>query len=205
MIDFAALYEGNRAEQDKFDSLSHSFDSIYIAMGTTRAAAGSTQAFEKIDRGYVLTAAKALSKQGSGATLVYCSSRSSSSSSWVPYLKSKGLTEEGLAGLYSNTVIMRPGFLKNAGRPESRIFELFLEPLLGAVSALTDSWQASVSDVAKAMVAAAQKGPETLKAQRTGEVPGNSFRLQSGASRKGLAIVQNPGVLALARDQPAKA
>lgn len=69
-------------------------------MGTTRAAAGSAKAFERIDRDYVLAAAKAALQQDAGTRaqqrVVYCSSSGSNSKAPFLYMKSKGLTEEGL-------------------------------------------------------------------------------------------------------------
>lgn len=49
----------------------------------------------------------------------------SSSSSFIPYSKSKGLTEEGLASLgYDETIIFRPGMLVvPGGRPDHRLME----------------------------------------------------------------------------------
>ena len=101
--------------------------------------------FIKIDHDYVLAAAEAARVESKVQKLVYCSVRSSpplhymslsyvlqsggaSSSSYMPYLKSKGLTEEGLVSLgYSDTVIFRPGMLVvPGGRGEGRLAESIL-------------------------------------------------------------------------------
>ncbi|SPC61105.1 uncharacterized protein UHOD_01527 [Ustilago sp. UG-2017b] len=200
IVDFESLYDGNEAEKAKFASIPAA-SAVFITMGTTRAAAGSMAAFEKIDRGYVLASAKALLQPSNPATLVYCSSGSSSSSSLFPYLKSKGLTEEGLANLYEKCIILRPGFLQNAERPQLRLMEKAVEPLMNLASKFSGSLAAPVGDVAKAMLRAAQKGPAELKKEGLGEDPGKSFRVEEGKSREAFVVVGNPAVLKLARDQ----
>lgn len=164
-------------------------------MGTTRAAAGSIKAFELIDREYVLSSARALTQPAANATLVYCSSGGASSSSLLPYLKSKGLTEEGLAQLYPKTVIMRPGYLANAERPGTRILEKLSEPIVALMAKFSSSVQAPVSHVARAMVRAAQLGPDGLKEKGAGQVPGSGFR-----GGDGVAVVGNADVLKLAKE-----
>lgn len=199
IVDFEKIHNGDATETAKLSSIPPA-SAVYITMGTTRAAAGSMAAFEKIDRGYVLSSARALFHATSPATLVYCSSGSSSSSSLFPYLKSKGLTEEGLANIYPNTILMRPGFLKDAQRPESRIMERLFEPIMGLLGKVSDSIEAPVTDVAKAMLRAAQLGPQALKSQHLGESPAKTFKLEEGRSSDGVVVVSNPAVLKLAKE-----
>lgn len=116
-------------------------------MGTTRAQAGSASNFVMIDREYVLAAAKAalLETQSSSQRLVYCSSAGANSASMLPYLKSKGLTEEGLGEWgfqkckferkadmypnetvklgYSDCILFRPAFLSGAQRSRTKVVE----------------------------------------------------------------------------------
>jgi len=115
---------------------------IYYSLGTTRAEAGSAEAFERIDREcvqylperlsrlttcrYVLAAAKAAKSSGT-QRVIYISSGSANKNSLFLYSRSKGLTEEGLASLgYSDTIIFRPGFLAGVSRNRiaERIFRL---------------------------------------------------------------------------------
>lgn len=205
LVDFEKLYNQDEAEKQKFASISSQEDvnAVYVTMGTTRAAAGSMEAFERIDRGYVLSSAQALfnpTKRDS-TTLIYCSSGSSNSSSWFPYLKSKGLTEEGLANIYPKTIIMRPGFLQNAQRPQTRLLESLFEPVMSLASKFSNSAAAPVEHVAKAMIEAAKLGPNFLKQKNLGQEPGKGFNLNQNASEHNIAIVQNPAVLKLARGQ----
>ncbi|QRW18846.1 oxidoreductase HTATIP2 [Rhizoctonia solani] len=76
------------------------------SLGTTRNQAGSAEAFEKIDREYVINAAKAAkSTDPSHQRLVYLSSGGANASSSFLYTRSKGLTERGLASLgYSDFI-----------------------------------------------------------------------------------------------------
>lgn len=118
--------------------------------------------FVRIDRDYVLAAAKAARVQGKHQSFAYCSvslhhasiqsgpvyqplhatcagkgigenadsrscqqSNSASSSSLFPYLKSKGLTEEGIAAAgYDDLIVFRPALLAvPGGRGEARFME----------------------------------------------------------------------------------
>ena len=94
LIDFEKLLEEQRGAEEIRDVKA---EDVYITLGTTRANAGSAQAFERIDREYVLAAAKAaLNDQQKQQKVLYCSSFGSSAKSPFLYPKSKGLTEEGL-------------------------------------------------------------------------------------------------------------
>ncbi|GAA6060366.1 hypothetical protein JCM10212_004550 [Sporobolomyces blumeae] len=145
---------------------------VLIALGTTRKAAGSAEAFEKIDREYVVKAAEAAKTSGK-QRLVYLSAASSNSSSSFLYVKSKGLTEEALAALgYSETFIVRPGYLDvPGGRNESRLAESIFGKVMNAFSTFSDSLKIDTPVLGKALVNAAVSSgplakfakPETLK------------------------------------------
>ncbi|KAG8902754.1 Protein fmp52, mitochondrial [Tulasnella sp. 408] len=90
--------------------------SISKQLGTTKAQAGSAEAFEKIDREYVINAAKAAKTDDPKQRLVYLSSMSANANSRMLYTRSKGLTEQGLAALFSDCIVFRPGLLKAADR-----------------------------------------------------------------------------------------
>lgn len=116
-----------------------------------------------------------------------------------PYLKSKGLTEEGLAGVFDKCVILRPGFLGNANRDHKRLLEEAFAPVMKIASRFSDSLYADVGDVAKAMLRAAQVGPGELKRAGLGTEPGNGFKLEQGKTKDGIVVVDNASVLKLAR------
>lgn len=99
---------------------------FFATVGTTRALAGSAANFVRIDREYVLAAAKAAmtDKADENQRVIYCSSSGSNSKSSFLYMQSKGLTEEGLAGLgYSDCILFKPAYLAGANRERTRYAE----------------------------------------------------------------------------------
>ncbi|EJD47995.1 hypothetical protein AURDEDRAFT_113251 [Auricularia subglabra TFB-10046 SS5] len=142
------------------------FDTVYITLGTTRAAAGGAAQFEKIDRGYVLNAAKAARAEGVDQTLVYLSSAGASASSPFLYRRSKGLTENGLAGLgYKDTIVFRPALLAEAQRENSRLVEGLAERVTGLLQKVAPVFQITVPTLGKAMVRAGELGAAALPAE----------------------------------------
>ncbi|KAG8936314.1 Protein fmp52, mitochondrial [Tulasnella sp. 419] len=80
VIDFETLTDGEWAEE--------SWNVVYITLGTSKAIAGSHEQFVKIDREYVLRAAKAArSPNVTSQKIVYLSSSGASATSWIPYLQ----------------------------------------------------------------------------------------------------------------------
>ncbi|GAA5912199.1 Fmp52p [Sporobolomyces salmoneus] len=132
-------------------------DAVLITLGTTRKTAGSAEAFEKIDREYVVKAAEAARIEGKTQKLIYLSSASSNSASSFLYVRSKGLTEEALASLgYSETIIARPGYLDvPGGRGESRILETGFGKVMGLLSTFSDRVKIGTPVLGKALVNAA--------------------------------------------------
>ncbi|GAA6038303.1 hypothetical protein JCM8097_003934 [Rhodosporidiobolus ruineniae] len=141
-------------------------DAVVIALGTTKKNAGSAEKFEKIDREYVLAAAKAARREDKpNQRVVYVSAQAASSSSSFLYPRSKGLTEEGLAALgYAETVIFRPGFLVvPGGRKEGRLAEQAFGAVTNLLSTFTPSLQIPTPVLGRALVAAATSAPSALK------------------------------------------
>ncbi|KLO18044.1 hypothetical protein SCHPADRAFT_993847 [Schizopora paradoxa] len=170
VIDFEKLGESGLKEGR--------WDVVFITMGTTRAQAGSAAAFEKIDREYVINAARAAKSDDPShdQRVVYLSSGGASVNSPFLYLKSKGLTEKGLAELgYKDTIIFKPGYLTNATRRESRPLEPFLNVFMGAVSCFVSA-QIDVSLLASAMVKSGRLGSSGLPASAlpASETTGNA-------------------------------
>ncbi|SCV74072.1 BQ2448_6504 [Microbotryum intermedium] len=162
-LDFDKLLAGDAVESRKLSEVQA--DAIIIALGTTRANAGSAANFIKIDREYVLAAAKFAKCDDKQQTLVYCSSGGSNSSAPFLYMKSKGLTEEGLAALsYADTVIARPGYLEvPGGRRESRWVEGIVGKVTSVLSKFSDSVAVTTPAVGSALVRAALEGSEALQ------------------------------------------
>lgn len=75
-LDFEALLSEGAAGGPETTKLREAdADAVLITLGTTRANAGSAERFERIDREYVLAAAKAARKEGKEQAVVYVSVR----------------------------------------------------------------------------------------------------------------------------------
>jgi len=70
-LDFDKVCAGDAAEAAKLGAVGAA--AVLIALGTTRASAGSAEAFTRIDKEYVLAAAKAARVEGTEQAVVYCS------------------------------------------------------------------------------------------------------------------------------------
>ncbi|KAF8328229.1 uncharacterized protein EI90DRAFT_2998225 [Cantharellus anzutake] len=172
------------------------FDLVVITLGTTRGNAGSWDNFVKIDREYVLATAAAARVPGLKQKIIYCSSFGAGSDKLLPYAKSKGLTEEGIAKVgYDDTIIFRPGFLTERGGNESRILEGIFRFFTGILSHFSPHVEIKTSEVAKGMIQAALKGSsglppeaEVFTAGGKGDVPLYH-------------VVGNKGNIAIAKEQ----
>ncbi|KAH7345314.1 hypothetical protein B0J17DRAFT_36086 [Rhizoctonia solani] len=173
------------------------WDVVYITLGTTRKQAGSAEAFEKIDRDYVINAAKAAKSTDAShqQRLVYLSSTGANASSPFLYTKSKGLTERGLASLgYSDFIAFQPGFLAGAQRGETRIAETVFGWVTGALSHFTSSMEINVADLARSIVTAGKLGTAALP---------NSVGASQAPAREGAGaytIIGNAGAIALSKE-----
>jgi uncharacterized protein YbjT (DUF2867 family) len=107
-------------------------DEVYLALGTTRAAAGSLAARRVFDVDYSLLAAR-LARAGGATAAALVSSAGADPASRVPYSRMKGELEEGLRGLgFARLALIRPGILDGAraeSRPGERLGILLLRPL----------------------------------------------------------------------------
>ncbi|KAJ7173686.1 hypothetical protein C8R46DRAFT_1189864 [Mycena filopes] len=167
------------------------WDVVFIALGTSAKEAGSTEAFERIDREYVINAARA-AKSDHPQRLVYVSSVGADSTSRFLYTRSKGLTEEGLAGLgYADTIIFRPAIL--GGRSELRPAERVAGVFTGVLSLISSSVEIKVSTLAKSLVRAGLLGSAAL--------PSVAGAKQAGKDGARYTLIANAGALALAKDK----
>ncbi|KAF9006197.1 hypothetical protein BDQ17DRAFT_1352938 [Cyathus striatus] len=136
---------------------SEKWDVVYITLGTTRKIAGSAANFEKIDRDYVVNAARHAKQEGSenSQRLVYLSVYILSlcfTANANSYFLSKGQTEEALAKLgYSDTIIFRPGMLKGADRGEFRLAEEIFGRITGALSHFTSALEIQIPTLSRAI------------------------------------------------------
>ncbi|KAG5727916.1 Oxidoreductase HTATIP2, partial [Termitomyces sp. T112] len=156
-IDFENLEEAGLKE--------HKWDVVFIALGTTKKVAGSAAAFEKIDREYVVNAARGAKSDAPDQRLVYVSSIGADASSKFLYTRSKGLTENALASLgYGDTIIFRPAFLAGTNRDSIRLGESIAALVLPIVSYFSNNAQIDISTLAKSVVAAGKLGSAALPA-----------------------------------------
>ncbi|KAJ3761778.1 hypothetical protein EV360DRAFT_79926 [Lentinula raphanica] len=168
------------------------WDVVFITLGTTRKNAGSVEAFEKIDREYVINVAREARISGKDQRLVYLSSTGANASSSFLYTKSKGLTELGLASLgYKDTIIFRPAMLAGVDRPESRPLETIARYFTNGLSHITSSVEIKVATLAKAMAKAGSLGSASL--------PPVARATQAGKENASFTVVGNAGAIALAQ------
>ena len=98
------------------------FDLVINCLGTTRALAGSAEAFVKIDHDIPLKIMKA----HSGPGIVLLTASNSDANSYLLYPRTKGLLEKECVDLKKPYLaIVRPGLLllEDQVRPQSRFFE----------------------------------------------------------------------------------
>jgi oxidoreductase len=172
------------------------WDVVFVTLGTTRAQAGSAANFEKIDREYVVNACKAAKTDDPAheQRVVYLSSGGANPSSPFLYTKSKGLTELGLARLgYADTIIFRPGFLKNAERPDKRLAETVLGAISGVMARVSSSVVIEVPTLAKAIMNAGALGSSRL--------PDAVGACKAGPPDAPFTIIDNKGAGILGRAQ----
>ncbi|KAG8941702.1 Protein fmp52, mitochondrial [Tulasnella sp. 424] len=160
-IDFEKLEESGLKDEK--------VDVVVIVLGTSKAQAGSAEAFEKIDREYVLNAAKAAKTDSPKQRVVYLSSVGANAKSPFLYARlSKGLTEQGLAALYNDCIVFRPGLLKDAERPEPSLVEnvygkvLDILPFGKETLAIPARLSLVIKQVSKAITLAAVQGSANL-------------------------------------------
>jgi len=182
-IDFEKLSEAGLKDE--------SWDVVYITLGTTKAIAGSKEAFTKIDKDYVVNAAREARVPGRKQRLVYLSSAGASATSSIFYPKSKGLTEAALAELgYDEFIALRPGMFLNGDRTGTNRANEFFPKVLGYVSFLFPS--ADVHDITLAIKLAGEKGTEGLPSVAAA----TSF---SADPKYPYTIISNAGINALAQ------
>jgi len=170
------------------------WDVVFITLGSTFASAGGSAAWERIDRGYVLDTGRAAKTDDPDhkQRIVYLSSSGANASSHFLYMRSKGLTENGLAQLgYSDTIVFRPGFLAAADRTRSDLIEKALTPLFKAASYISSSVQIEVSTLAKSMMQAGILGSSGLRP------PANAYTAGDLDAR--FTVIGNKGALALGK------
>ncbi|KAH8827493.1 hypothetical protein DL96DRAFT_1251589 [Flagelloscypha sp. PMI_526] len=167
------------------------WDVVFITLATTQAIAGSPEQFEKIDKGYVLSAAKEAKSTDSEfkQRIVYISAVGSDPASRFIYSRCKGLTEEGLAKLgYDDTIIFRPAILKGEDR---NLLEKAISPFTSALSLVSSNVQIQFDALTKAVLKAGQLGSSSL--------PAGIVKQDSWTGGPTFSVIGNASALKLAK------
>ncbi len=144
---------GSNLEQLLPEFAGWAVDGVVCALGTTRAKAGSAEAFREMDYGLPLAFARAAKRSGV-ERFALTSSKGAAASSTFLYLKVKGELERDLQQIgFKSLTIVRPGFI-GGNRAEKRPAEALMSRLLGTLAPLLPrSWRISRSTkIAEALV-----------------------------------------------------
>ncbi|CCM02656.1 uncharacterized protein FIBRA_04760 [Fibroporia radiculosa] len=183
VIDFEKLDEAELKDKR--------WDVVFITLGTTHKQAGSAAAFEKIDREYVVNAARAAKSDDPNhpQRLLYLSSIGADPAASSLYPKSKGLTERELAKLgYNDTVIFRPAVL-GTEREDSRPLEHVAQGVSRLLSTFSSRIYMPVPTLAKVM--------RDVGAVGSAKLPSGTVQ-QMGDSATPFSCLNNSAILAIA-------
>lgn len=167
------------------------WDVVFITLGTSAKRAGSSENFTKIDKDYVVNAAKA-AKVDKDQRLVYISAIMANPEGISFNLRSKGLTEQALAELgYKDTIVFRPGSLTNANRPEMHLAESMVQGVLAVLSRFNPVFNIDVDKLAKSMCIAGENG--------TSGLPPGAQAKQVNWGGRNVTAIENKGAVFLSR------
>jgi uncharacterized protein YbjT (DUF2867 family) len=108
-------------------------DALACCLGTTRAQAGSAEAFRRVDFGYVVASAR-LARAGGATRLAVVSALGADARSSVFYNRVKGEADEAVSALgYTSVHVLRPSLLLGA-RAQTRLGERVGAVVLGAAA-----------------------------------------------------------------------
>jgi oxidoreductase len=104
------------------------------ALGTTKADAGSAEAFKRADYDYCRAAAAVAKREPSVKHFALLSSAGASSSSWFLYMKTKGRVEDFVRGVgFDRVSVYRPGLLDRGDK--TRLKEKIIGKLVNSTKA----------------------------------------------------------------------
>lgn len=113
------------AENANWPEIIHALapDAVINALGTTRAKAGSEDAFRAVDHDLVLAVAKA-ARQAGVSSFVHISAVGADTASRALYLRVKGEVERELKALrFKRLDVLRPGLLRGKRQADARPLE----------------------------------------------------------------------------------
>ena len=176
-VDLAEKYQViNLSEMSNFTNI----DAGFCALGTTMAAAGSKEAFYRIDNNLVLEFSKSCKRSGA-KTFVLVSSVGANSNSSNFYLKVKGEVENAVEEIgFERLVILRPSILLGP-RKEHRLGELIGKKLMCMIDPIMvgpmDKYRGiNAATVARAMINSAEgSGTEIWENSAIRKAAGESY------------------------------
>jgi len=148
-------------------------DAALCALGTTLKQAGSKDGFRRVDRDYVVAAARHGLSAGT-RTFVLNSSVGASPRSGSFYLRVKGEVEQDLKAMdFRSLTLVRPSLLDGGPRPDDRPGEVFgLLLSRGLKPIIPKRYRAiKTSDVAAAMLQAALMAPVGQQVIESNAIP----------------------------------
>jgi uncharacterized protein YbjT (DUF2867 family) len=149
IVDFAQLPDAGWWEAD----------ACICSLGTTLRLADSAEAFERVDRHFVVEAASRARAAGTPC-FAYNSSLGADEKARSFYLRIKGLTEKDLEGLgFTSLTHVRPSLLDSGPRPDSRPGERLMLAISRPIKFLLPKSIRPVSTqaVARALLSAAEQ------------------------------------------------
>ncbi|KAI0295632.1 hypothetical protein B0F90DRAFT_1749956 [Multifurca ochricompacta] len=187
---------GERKWQETFRQ--GAFDVIFIALGTNMHDAKTRENFKRVDMDYTLNVARYAKTEDAShhQRLIYVSSNAAKKDSYSFYSRSKADTEQGLADLgYEDTIIFRPGFLRNTNRPVLRPIEVIAGPISTGLSFFTNKLEINVDQLGKSIRIAGEQG--TIGLPPIAEATSTNWGV-SGS--RNFTVVMNRGARALAQE-----
>lgn len=107
------------------------FDAAFCCLGTTKAKAGSAEAFRRVDYDFVVNSARALAERNEHLHFLLVSSVGTNANSWFLYPRTKGEAERDVSALsFDHVSIVRPSVLVAPRRPETRFMEHLSVPFM---------------------------------------------------------------------------
>ncbi|WMJ70802.1 NAD-dependent epimerase/dehydratase family protein [Stenotrophomonas sp. 24(2023)] len=135
-------------------------DAVICALGTTRAQAGSREAFARVDHDYPLAFARLAQGQGAGVFVLNSAVGANARSPFF-YNRVKGALEDDLRGLgFAALTLVRPGVI-GGERSQRRPAEQLAQRVLGLFGpVLPRGWRLNPADVIAAALVEAALDPQ---------------------------------------------
>ena len=146
-------------------------DAAICALGTTLKKAGSREAFQRVDHGYALQAARLAHRRGT-RTFVLNSAMGADPGSRIFYNRVKGEVERDLREVgFDSLTLVRPGLI-GGEREEFRLGEHVATLVLGALGpVLPRKWRINPAErIAAVMIEAAVAGRTGVQVVESGDI-----------------------------------